>query len=201
MGRWYCSRKRVVEECEELSISRLREWGYLRGQCSGVLNWTWERSGRSNHAGIFTDVTGSPYARMNYQITRRDGQQETYDYRIALAKTPCHFGGERFWFVCPCCGRRAGKLFLGNRDGRFLCRTCQNLSYESRNESRMGRPGGIGYIFVVERKIEKLSAKIKRWTWRGRPTRKAQQMERLEQKANSDTYSPQWMLGKGFKAV
>jgi hypothetical protein len=32
--------------------------------------------------------------------------------RVCLESTPCHLGGERWWFLCPRCGRRAGKLFL-----------------------------------------------------------------------------------------
>ena len=47
---------------------------------------------------------------------------------------------------------------------------------------RLGRFGSIGYPIVAERKIEELYGQIKRWTWRGKPTRKAKKLYLLEKK-------------------
>jgi len=72
---------------------------------------------------------------------RRDGRR--YRERIRLTETPCHYGGSRFWFVCPSCGRRAGKVYLptnvyynGERVTRWLCRRCYGLTYEQRRSRR-----------------------------------------------------------------
>src|SRR4051794_6141467 len=50
---------------------------------------------------------------------------------VELARTPCNYGGNRLWFVCPnkSCSRRAGKLHWV--EGRFLCRLCHGLAYAS----------------------------------------------------------------------
>ena len=127
--------------------------------------------------------------KVSYTVTDRHTDKETdYDYKINLTTTPCHFGGIRYWFVCPFsrngvyCGRRVGTLYLASGGDYFGCRHCYDLSYESRNEPRFARFGGIGYPLVVERKIDELYSQIKRWTWRGRPTRKVRRLQALERK-------------------
>jgi hypothetical protein len=47
-----------------------------------------------------------------------------------LRPTACRFGGVRWLFRCPRCGRRSAKLYLP-RGSVFLCRTCHALTYES----------------------------------------------------------------------
>ncbi|MHC4752129.1 MAG: hypothetical protein ACYTFW_19930, partial [Planctomycetota bacterium] len=128
---------------------------------------------------------GDNYARLQYTITdRSSGEKTEYDYRIALTTTPCNFGGVRYWFVCPLytngiyCGRRVAKLYKAPGAVYFGCRHCYDLSYESRNESRLGRPGGLGYPLTLECQIERLYGQIKRWTYRGKPTRKARKREK-----------------------
>ncbi len=56
---------------------------------------------------------------------------------VGLARTPCHFGGQRSWFLCPCCYRRVGVLYLGQSG--FLCRHCYALPYASQFETYSGR--------------------------------------------------------------
>ncbi len=50
---------------------------------------------------------------------------------IPLTQTNCYFGGKRWWFICPSCGRRMGILYRTWRGQPFLCRKCHNLTYES----------------------------------------------------------------------
>ena len=40
----------------------------------------------------------------------------------------------------------------------------------------------IGYALKADRQVEELREKIKRWTWRGRPTRKVRKLNALEQR-------------------
>ncbi|MBC7324960.1 MAG: hypothetical protein H5T99_06565, partial [Moorella sp. (in: Bacteria)] len=49
-----------------------------------------------------------------YTVTPGGGEPQDIRYRVPLAYTPCNYGGERPWFVCPGrgCGRRAAKLYL-----------------------------------------------------------------------------------------
>jgi hypothetical protein len=53
---------------------------------------------------------------------------------IEYTSTKCHFGGERFWFICPYCSRRVSKLYLPPSGDYYACRKCHNLTYESCKE-------------------------------------------------------------------
>jgi hypothetical protein len=48
---------------------------------------------------------------------------------IALAYTPCNFGGKQVWFVCPLCSKRVAILYEGPKS--LSCRTCNRLKYRS----------------------------------------------------------------------
>ena len=191
MGRWYWDKKDTVEDCTQLSIFKLKELGFLRGWCSGTLTWTRRLSGKTNSIGALVDIPGEPYIKVNYTITDRDGNKTDYDYKIGLTTTTCHFGGVRYWFICPLsangiyCGRRVGTLYLAPGARYFGCRHCYKLSYESRNEPHFARPGGIGYPLKLERQYEDLSKQTKRWTYRGRPTRKARKLQAIEARLNA----------------
>ena len=47
---------------------------------------------------------------------------------VELATSMTSFGGLRYWFQCPSCGRRVGVLY--HRD-RYACRQCNKVVYES----------------------------------------------------------------------
>jgi hypothetical protein len=42
---------------------------------------------------------------------------------IEVVSTPCHLGGERFWFICPQCSRRCAILYPA------ICWTCTGGRY------------------------------------------------------------------------
>jgi len=67
-----------------------------------------------------------------------------------------------------------------NSTGR--CQGRYNLSYKSRNEPHFARRGGLYYPLKLDGQIEKLYDKIKRWSFKGRPTRKVQKLRALEQR-------------------
>lgn len=48
---------------------------------------------------------------------------------IKFASTFCYFGGVRWWFVCPKCGRRCYKLYRPRHRRYFACRICHELKY------------------------------------------------------------------------
>ena len=49
--------------------------------------------------------------------------------QVEMVSTPGNLGGRLRWFVCPGCGRRAGKLYLPKGETIFLCRLCHGLDY------------------------------------------------------------------------
>lgn len=191
MGRYYWSKKNTVEDSTKLSIIKLKEFGLLRGYCCSTLTWTRSLSDHKNSIGIVVDVLDEPYVKLNYTITDcNSGEKTDYDYKVGLATTPCHFGGVRYWFICPLvrngvpCDRRVGTLFLSPGGRYFGCRHCYGLSYESRNEPHFARRWGMFYPLKLDGQIERLRERTKRWTYRGRPTKKARKLHILEQRMN-----------------
>lgn len=55
---------------------------------------------------------------------------EVNDQTVKITKTRCNLGGWRYWFVCPMCNRRIGMLYRKPLGSSFLCRHCQNLTYQ-----------------------------------------------------------------------
>ncbi len=197
MGRYYWNKKNTVEDCRSVSIAFLKKHGYFCGYKLGWINWTNNVGEKTASIGISVSTwDGDDYVRFQYTSTdRRTGEKTEYDYEVKLTTTPCNYGGVRYWFICPLsrdgvvCGRRVSKLYLAPGSNCFGCRHCYNLSYESRNESRLGRIGQWGYILKAERQYEELYNKIKRWTWRGRLTRKARRLHILETRLNQADFA------------
>ena len=55
--------------------------------------------------------------------------------QLKLERTRPHYGGQRWWFLCPGCGGLARRLFLPPGESRFGCRRCRHLTYRSCQES------------------------------------------------------------------
>jgi len=121
---------------------------------------------------------------------------------IYLHSTVLHFGGVRWWFRCPGCERRCAKLYH-DPSSVFLCRICQDLTYESciEGKSTAAFLTGMG-LSVAEAKKEIAEDTRSRNKWRrkrdrrpsykGRPARHGARSEKslkrkmLEAKAMSD---------------
>jgi len=175
--RYFYNSKATADASCRLKISELRKDGMLSsGYSSETRIWSSNRTDKKTIIGVAVDITDDPYARLIYTVTDRDGKRTDYDDKVNLVTTPCYFGGVRYWFGCPWCGRRVGVLYLAPGDVNFRCRHCNNLSYHSRNNCSVAKFG------VTSREIDKLRSQIKRWTWRGRPTRKVRRLHALERK-------------------
>ncbi|RRW29106.1 hypothetical protein EGJ44_20795 [Ectopseudomonas oleovorans] len=107
----------------------MRRRGVLVPGGRGV--WQWERRGKPAGQVLF-EVVAADRLRLRYRITTDDGE-ELKDYRVTIARTPCHLGGTRAWFLCPCCNRRVARLYLR---GLFACRHCHRLSYTSQQAGK-----------------------------------------------------------------
>jgi hypothetical protein len=80
-----------------------------------------------------------------YKLTGEEGARAVALYyewgtaraqTVSLVSTVPHYGGLRWWFLCPRCGRRVGRLHLNAHAPAFACRACHNLTYESAQTSR-----------------------------------------------------------------
>jgi len=69
---------------------------------------------------------------LSYRTRINFGEWHTVELTVTLTYSPCNYGGERIWFSCPVCCRRAAKLFCHGK--YFICRKCTGQLYESQSE-------------------------------------------------------------------
>lgn len=128
MGRW--NTKTLVESCRQIDVNRWhREGGLTPGYC---FNWAWWSEKGDKRASI--SIKALPGAvELSYTLNPGTSRAEDVLYQVEIERTPCHYGGERSWFICPGrgCGRRVAKLYLPYGGKYFLCRHCYGLAYES----------------------------------------------------------------------
>jgi len=128
----------LVEECHHLDVNRLnRDHALIPGtivklgwgqETTAVLH-VWSDFGHRSRAGGF-DID----------------DVET----IRLTWTPCNYGGNRPWFLCPHCLQRCAKL-LDYRDHGFRCRRCYGAGYAIENDTSEWR---------LRRQIKKLESRL-----------------------------------------
>jgi hypothetical protein len=125
-GRWNWGKKQVVERCLTLDVRTVLQANLP----SGVICW-----GSDVSIGFtLGPVTGLGWElKLNYRV-----YAVTIILPVWLTATRPHFGGRRWWFLCPACGRRAGKLYLPPNEQRFACRLCHGLTYKSSQTAHKG---------------------------------------------------------------
>lgn len=74
-----------------------------------------------------------------YTFRQADGYAATINgVTRAIRTTTTQAGyGLRQWYVCPRCGARVAKLYIGTKD--IACRKCWKLHYASQSEDRLAR--------------------------------------------------------------
>lgn len=184
-GGWNSTGKREADGLHKISVDFLNKHGYFKGgYCSGVITWTsgWDESKSS--IGISSTMNeNTRKVHLNYTITKYDGEKRDIDYDVQIVETTCNYGGKRYWFVCPLivngryCRRRVGKLYHGNGD-YFGCRHCYNLTYASRNQGGRYK----GFVSAVD--LDEMEAKIKRYYYNGKPTKKYLKLLKMEERFN-----------------
>lgn len=181
MSRYYYDKKPTVEECKDLSIHFLKKNGYLKPDSFryGGIQWFW--AGCEWGDIKFCVDTANKTIRFIYKVKGGDEDETTWelkDYTYQLATTPCHFGGVRYWFLCGFCHRKVGVLYFYGKK-HLACRTCLNLSYKSRNQSRsfQGMGSCLKLIDLYE-KMNQLRVKF----YKGEPTKRMRRfIKQIEQ--------------------
>ena len=137
-------------------------WNTLRWTRSGVREpWAEVELRLELHANDGT-------AWLRYDIDHVSQKTGPQDYSVAMVATPCRFGGQRWWWICPTTLKRVANLYLPNGGDRFLSRRAYRLSYASQRQSPTGRMHDrIGKLYV------RLGAAYRglSWEWPPKPKR------------------------------
>ena len=127
------SARDTVESRRAIDVRKLKKDGCLEPGKFFTQKWTYWDGATSSTINIRVEI-GKLF--LEYQ-TKEYHEKEWSNVvePISLDWSPCHFGRDRPWFVCPSrsCRKRSAKLFSGR--GGYLCRKCQNLAYESTREN------------------------------------------------------------------
>ena len=121
-----------IAQC--MRLRHFRPGAHIRGR----IEWTMSHDGRDVASlGYEADMrdAGDAWVRLIYSTNQR-GERAHLDYRVRLTPTLPHFGGVRWWFVCPLSGHRVRCLHSVGHCNRFAGRRFLHLGYKVQRESR-----------------------------------------------------------------
>ena len=101
-------------------------------------NWQWSRNGEPvANINLRTDTDR---VTLIYRARSNGGEWKDMNYPVYLTWTPCTYGGQRAWWLCPAvgCRRRVAVLYGGSV---YACRHCHKLAYHSQREQPHDRAG------------------------------------------------------------
>ena len=189
MGKYYYWEGRnTVDGYNRLSIPFLKKHWYLNNP-TWYQSWTvsWTRQGNPNwNIGVSIYIKGDEsYVRINFtQTDKASGEKKDFDYRIKLVKTPCHYWGYRWWFICPCKWNRCSILYLQS-NWYFASRKTLNLCYEDQKVSKKWRE--FIQIYPKDEEAYELRKTIKYTHRNGKATRKYKRYLRISKAHISDS--------------
>ena len=173
--------KHKTTDYRELNVGKLVKDGLLKTHGNYTLEW----KRRGCVVAAITISTEQDRIKLNYQTSTVGKDKQDHSYYIGLSYTPCHMGGQRAWFVCPSCQKRAAILY-GKRF--FACRKCCELVYPITTESELDRK---------TRKLDKLRERLQwqagflngyEWKPKGMHWRTYRKLERTYRLTECQTY-------------
>ena len=101
----------------------------------------WSCGGTPSGSISYTAVLNEPGAeRLELSYTRGSGEnREQVQQTVQLCFTVPHYGGKRWWMICPYRGSRVGKLYLPPGGDRFASRQAWRLAYQSQRDAKRDR--------------------------------------------------------------
>ncbi|MDB4002506.1 hypothetical protein N9449_07340 [Oceanospirillaceae bacterium] len=126
-------KKSTTEEVKRIDIRYMRKRGLLKPSTQGSLRWTC----RGEPSGDIRYTCSQNQLKLNYRHREHGGEWQSVEQHIPFDRTPCHYGGERLWFLCPRCRKRVAVLY--GADVLFLCRHCYQLPYASQNQGYLDK--------------------------------------------------------------
>lgn len=134
---FHYSTRSYTDDYLDLDIRTLNQRGCLDKSSPQTL--TWKKNQQVTGSIQFlvwtrVQLPKKPNITLTYKSRTNGGDWQDLNYEVELETTKCNFGGERYWFKCPECSKRACVLYGGTI---FKCRSCHGLVHKSRNESAL----------------------------------------------------------------
>ena len=121
--------KRTTDDMHILDIRKIQRAGLLKPGRS--FSWQWTRGG--NKIAAIDMRADTDRVTLIYRSRSNGDEWQDMNYPVRLAWTPCNYGGQRAWLLCPAvgCGRRVAVLYGGRV---YACRHCHKLAYSTQRQ-------------------------------------------------------------------
>jgi hypothetical protein len=168
-------------EASRIELSYLLKKGYIQKgkHITAPLHW-------NNGSSIHIESKYSEeekYLRVNYTLTdSRDGRKYELDYKITLYTMPSNLGkGEVLYFVCPQSSNLCRILYRAYGSHLWKCRQAYTyrIYYPIQTSSKINQFND--KYWKAERALEKMYKERATTTYKGKITRRAQRIERMEE--------------------
>src|SRR5664280_169507 len=117
--------KTTAENCHKVDANSLARWEFFKpGGRNEVSSWSGGRN-ETGSVGIRTSIDNKR-AICVFQYNCKE-------ITVNLSWFSPGYGGRRYFFICPECGKRMRTLFF--KKSKIACRLCHNLTYESSNHN------------------------------------------------------------------
>jgi hypothetical protein len=119
---------------------------------SGSLSWSYGKDNPAGSVSYKADMVDCYNSKLILNYTRGSGDdKESVEQIVRLTFTEPHYGGKRWWMVCPFRGIRVGKLYLPGGGDRFASRKAWRLGYKSQRIAHRDRP--FEKLFRLQKKL------------------------------------------------
>ena len=160
----------LYDEALQVSISKLKEWEYLRPEQfkSGKLTWSRNVNITGSISITVNTFSEQPYIELNYKY-----RDESRNYKVRLVSMQSNLGKGLIWyFLCPQTKKRCRILY--SIDGYFLHREAFNgCMYESQTQSKSYRKFAKTFeaYFKANDLYSQLNQKYFKRSYAGKPTK------------------------------
>ena len=108
---------------------------------SGWLSWSYGKDDPAGSISYEANMSDRYDPKLILIYTRGTGdKKENVRQEVRLTFTEPHFGGKRWWLICPYRHIRCGKLYLPGGGDRFASRKAWRLGYNSQRLALYDRP-------------------------------------------------------------
>jgi hypothetical protein len=194
----YPTRPTLFDEVLQISISKLKAFGYLKPDSIMGGNLVWSTNGKETAKIGITVNTSANFIELDYSYNKKPVK-----YLINLVSRPSNLGKGKVWyFECPQTKKRCVKLYCIG--GYFLHREAfKGCMYEKQTKGKREREQMkmCDMVFGTDKLYEQLYGKYFKRTYAGKPTKKftrlMQKIKRSESIAACEV--ERLLLPKGYK--
>lgn len=167
----YSTYPTLLDEVNQISITKLKEFGYFESESFKSGRLTWSRRGQEiGSVRLYVDLRSYPYAFFSYNFN----DDESVKLRVEMISIDSNLGVGKIWyFVCPRTGKRCRKLYGAGK--YFLHRDAfPDAMYKSQtysvNQRKMNKI--FNAVFAIDKYSELLYNKNLKTHYKGKPTKK-----------------------------